>query len=123
MFKSTPLHYIIGYSLSFLVGCLLCNYLYISFDLPMVLSSSLVGLLASLIFYKNKEAQASVYCGSFAGMSDPMFFGHWGEMILVSILGGVILFIFRKRLIGMGGKLGAVAFTSLLSVLLLREIF
>ncbi|WP_290733166.1 hypothetical protein [Halobacteriovorax sp. JY17] len=123
MFKSNLLHYILGYSLSFLLGCTLCNFLFIYFDLNMVLSSSLVGLVGSLAFFKNKEAQAAIFCGSFAGMSDPNLFYDWTELLVISFAGGLILFFLRKKLIGLGGKLGAVAFSSLLSLLLFRGVF
>ncbi len=123
MFKSNLSHYILGYSLSFLLGCLLCNFLFIYFDISMVLSSSLIGLVGSFVFFKNKEIQAAIYCGSFAGMTDPHLFYSWEELIIISITGGMILFYLRKRLIGLGGKLGAVAFSSLFALLLYREIF
>ena len=89
----------------------------------MVLGSALVGLLGSIVFFRNKEVQASIYCGSFAGMSDPNLFYNWMELLVVSLVGGVILFFLRRRLIGLGGKLGAVAFSSLLSLFIFREIF
>lgn len=123
MFKSNLPHYLIGYSLSFLLGCILCNFLFIYYEVPMVLSSSIVGLSGSLLFYKNKEIQASIYCGSFAGMTDPGLFSSWSELIFISIIGGGILYFLRKRLIGMGGKLGAIAFSSLLSLIIVREVF
>ncbi len=89
----------------------------------MVLGSSLVGIVGTFIFYKNKEIQAAIYCGSFAGMTDPVLFYSWIELIIISIIGGMILFFLRRSLIGLGGKLGAVAFSSLLTLMLFREIF
>ena len=80
-----------------------------------VMASSLVGLLGCLLaskkFYKDIEIIA--YCGSFAGMSSNVFFSAWWMLVVSALLGSILLIALDKWFIGWGGKLGAIAFFSL----------
>ena len=81
-----------------------------------VMSSGLVGLIGAILFYTNTPqpkkqlAKAMIFCGSFAGMSQPELICDWHHFVFVSLIGGGLNWFFQDRFYGHGGKLGAKAF-------------
>lgn len=99
----------------FLIFSSLCFGLHQIDSISPVMASSLVGLLGCLLASKKmyKDIEIIAYCGSFSGMSSHVFFSDWWILIISSFLGSVMLILLEKWFIGWGGKLGAIAFISL----------
>lgn len=85
-----------------------------------VIGASVVGLVGS--FVPNKSWQAAIYSGTFAGMSSTFVVGGIGELLLTSITGGLLLILLERKFIGVGGKLGATAFVSVLSLIAIKAL-
>lgn len=84
-----------------------------------VIAASLAGLLGS--FLPRKETQAAVYTGAFAGMSSTYVISDFFELAIVALAGTLVLIVLERWFIGFGGKLGACAFLSVVSLLALKE--
>jgi hypothetical protein len=88
-----------------------------------VLASSAVALLSSLVSPGLGQAG---FCGSFAGMSAPSLLANgWSDALQLGILTSVLfetLIHYRNLLLGIGGRLGFVAFLALNSFALLHHI-
>jgi hypothetical protein len=94
-----------------------------------VTASSLVGLIAGLFLpalFGNPFGTTLaiiVFCASFIGMSTSERIPGWGFMIVTGMAAG-LMFIYSIPFIGgAGGKLGTVAFASLLSITGLHKIY
>lgn len=83
-----------------------------------VIAAASAGLIGS--FLSRTELQAAVYTGAFAGMSSDFIVGDYYELAFVSLAGAAILVVLEKRFIGYGGKMGASAFLSVCSLVLLK---
>lgn len=85
-----------------------------------ILSAGIVGLSATL-FDRKKNFSIPIYCGAFVGMTNP---NHHFPFWLMSINGTIagLLFYFGKSFYGgIGGKLGTIAFGSVLVGLFLYK--
>lgn len=71
----------------------------------------------------NHHPQAAIYAGAFAGMCSAEFIASWQELAFVSLLGATFYTLTRNLFEGVGGRLGAIAFAAVASVLLGRNIF
>lgn len=115
--------YILKFSCFFL-GCLGCFYLQHFTILGPVLSSCIIGLLGTFIpLSKNIESpgvQGAIFCGSFAGMCSAEILSGPLEIFLLSFLGAFLFLITKKLFVGIGGKLGAVAFVSVALMYLIK---
>lgn len=107
------------------IGAFICYSLNIFGDLGSVLSAGITGTLASFLPLINKESvylkklPPAIYCGAFVGMSSLLIAPSISFVIAAGILAG-ILFIFSKNLfIGIGGKLGTIAFGGVVLVSLI----
>ena len=85
-----------------------------------VLASGLVGVLAGvwlpMLFPKTGTTMAvMIFCASFAGMSSPKRIINEFFVAIAGIISG-LAFIFSFTLQGAGGKLGTIAFGSIMSV-------
>ncbi len=110
---------------TFFAGVSGCFMLHQEFSLPVVVSAALVGLLGSFIPYTeqfHRHPQASMYCGAFAGMCSQNIIESPIELLTVSVIGALIYTLLRNMFVGIGGKLGAIAFTAVGSVLLAKGI-
>jgi len=92
----------------------------IRFKLGPVLASGLVGVMAGLwlplIFPGNGSTMAvMIFCASFAGMSAPKRIKNELFVAIAGIIAG-LAFIFSFKLQGAGGKLGTIAFGSVMAV-------
>lgn len=79
----------------------------------MILTSCFFVLILSFTPIENKNL-ATIYSGTFAGMSSKMILSTSLILFLASILGGFLCTVLDKKLIGIGGKLGTIAFLSVL---------
>ncbi len=106
------------------LGCLACYYLQIYFSLSNVLSSILVGLVASFIpkfdFFDSNKAIAAIYCGSFASMSGLNYFRDFWSIFTLGLIVGLNFTICSPYFRGIGGKLGTIAFISAVTFIFWR---
>ncbi|MDP3387801.1 MAG: hypothetical protein Q8S24_11240 [Eubacteriales bacterium] len=82
-----------------------------------VASSSLVGLLFALFipFFHDTSAgflAVGAFCGTFIGMSATSRLKNTGQILLAGIIGSLIFTYTQHYFIGLGGKLGAMAFVA-----------
>ncbi len=106
------------------VAALLTWVLNHSVGLGPVIASSIVGLLGyftpKLLRVKIFEnIPASIYCGSFVGMSSVLVLSSWVMVLLAGFLCGVLFIFMRGVYKGVGGKLGAMACLSVSLTLLI----
>jgi len=96
-----------------LVGTLSAYSLQTYIHINPILSAGITGLMGSLMD-RNRNYSIPIYCGAFVGMTNPNHhFPFWLMTINGSIAG--ILFCFGKSFYGgIGGKLGTIAFGSVL---------
>ncbi|RBP28463.1 hypothetical protein DFR65_10780 [Oceanihabitans sediminis] len=98
------------------IGAIICHLLYVSTDLGAVLSASLVGVLASFFpnLYKEsaylKKLPSPIYCGVFVGMSSVVIAPSIYFVMLAGMLSGLLFMLSKNIFLGIGGKLGTVAF-------------
>jgi len=90
-----------------------------------VLASGMVGFTAFLLGKLNKRllfAQFPIFCGSFVGMTSPVFFTGSLELLLASIIAAILYIYVKNHFIGFGGKLGSIAFVAVLIIILLKMV-
>lgn len=92
-----------------------------------VLASSVVGLIAGLVLhviYPEMGTNLAVVaiCASFAGMSSGERLRNPGMVLLVALFAGVVFIFSTPHMGGAGGKLGTIAFGSVLSVVGVQKI-
>ena len=106
--------------LLFLTSSLLCFLLHQQTFMNAVMASSVVGLLGVALtrYFSSKEFELIVYCGSFAGMSSGVYFSAWWMFPLSAAIGSILYILLENYFNGWGGKLGAMAFLSLVIFLL-----
>ncbi|MCX8083306.1 MAG: hypothetical protein N3C60_00065 [Calditerrivibrio sp.] len=90
------------------------------------LSAGLTGMIFSLIsnsYKKVYDLQFSAFCGVFAGMTSHIFL-HSSKIIqILPFFVGVLFFISRNIFLGIGGKLGALAYVAIIIFMVLNGIF
>lgn len=100
------------------------------FHLGSVFSAGIIGTTGSYLYLFNKKSNflkqvaAPIYCGAFIGMTS-LNIKYVYEMILVaSLFTSLLYFITKPLYVGVGGKLGTLAFIGvLLSMLLFKIVF
>lgn len=103
------------------VGAILTYFISIKLNLGSVIASSTIGIISGFLlplFYGTIgfTYAALAYCGSFAGMSSKKEFPIISYMLLSGLICGLV-FIFSTPFIDWaGGKLGAIAFGSVVAV-------
>ncbi len=108
----------------FFGGCWLCFFLQSHLRFSSVLAAASIGFFGTLI-PKNPRLdplhiQATIYTGTFVAMGSAIDQTSLWHLLLVSTIGTTVYFLMDRRLKGLGGKLGAIAFISTLLSLLLR---
>ena len=104
------------------IGAVLCYMLNVFGDLGGVLSTAITGSVASFLPVFNKKSEylkklpPAIYCGSFVGMSSLEIAPSIPFVILAGILAGGFLLLSKSIFMGIGGKLGMVAFGAVLMV-------
>lgn len=98
------------------IGAVLCYQLKIYTDLNSVLSAGIIGTIASFIPDLNEESNylkdlpPAIYCGVFVGMSSAEITPSIGVVLFAGIVAGVFFLLSKNLFIGIGGKLGTIAF-------------
>jgi hypothetical protein len=98
------------------VGAIICYLLNVYANLGGVLSAGLTGTIASFIpsFRKKseylKQLPAPIYCGAFIGMSSIIIASSIYFVIIAGVISGFIFMLSKSLFVGVGGKLGTVAF-------------
>ena len=110
-----------------IAGALLTSYLHLFTPLNSVLAAALIGTIASFLPNLNKKSKVlqnipnAMYCGCFVGMSQKHVAIDYSFILIAGMIAG-IFYMFSKNLFhGVGGKLGTLAFGSVVisSLLLL----
>ncbi|WP_299008035.1 hypothetical protein [uncultured Tenacibaculum sp.] len=110
-----------------IAGALLTSYLHLFTPLNSVLAATLIGTIASFLPNLNKKSKVlqnipnAMYCGCFVGMSQKHVAIDYSFILIAGMIAG-IFYMFSKNLFhGVGGKLGTLAFGSVVisSLLLL----
>lgn len=97
------------------IGAILTYSLIQRFHLSAVISSAIVGLVASFLPLLNPKWTYStqlptlMYCGSFVGMTSPVIANGVPFIICSGAIAGILFVAARKMFHGFGGKLGALA--------------
>ncbi len=102
---------------------------YISIDLAYgpVIGAAFVGLISSalpLIYKENKTFSLlpfPIYCGSFVGMSATFILMNIFTVGLAGFVAGLLYVGTQNMLIGIGGRLGTIAFMSVILIFLLSK--
>lgn len=89
--------------------------------MPVVVSAATMGLVGSFVPTTTQfqhHPQAAMYAGAFAGMCSSDVINSPYELVVISLIGAAIYTLLKNHFIGIGGKLGAIAFVSVASVVL-----
>jgi len=109
--------------LTFFVGTFLCFALHHHLHLPVVLAAALTGLAGSFWRWPTHyghHPQAAIYAGAFAGMCSSEWVASWAELGGISFVGALLYTLTRNIFEGFGGRLGAIAFAAVCSVILIK---
>lgn len=109
--------------LTFFVGTFLCFTLHQHMQVPVVLAAALTGLIGSFWRWPAQyghHPQAAIYAGAFAGMCSSEWVGSWAELGVIAVIGAVLYTLTRNVFEGFGGRLGAIAFAAVCSVLVVK---
>lgn len=107
--------------LSFFLGLYGCFMLHQLLEVPIVVSAASIGLIGSFLPKTTQfqhHPQAAMYAGAFAGMCSSDVINSPYELVVISLIGAAIYTSLKNHFIGVGGKLGAIAFVSVASVVL-----
>lgn len=88
------------------LGGLLAYLLAQDLELGAVIAASLVAIAVHLVAPK---LGAAAYCGAFVGMTSNLLFLTPGEVLLASLVSGIIFYLTKPVFSGSGGKLGTIA--------------
>ncbi len=100
------------------IGAVICYLLNIHTDFGSVLSAGIVGTLASFIPLLNKKSiylsklPSAIYCGVFVGMSSVEVSPSIKFVVIAGIIAGIVYLLSKNLFVGLGGKLGTIAFVS-----------
>ena len=108
------------------LGCVSCLYIQIYFGSPSFVASIIVGFIGSFLprssMYNVKKGVASIYCGSFAGMSSSIYLVGLIDYIVLGLLVGFYFSIIGDKYRGLGGKLGAIGFIASVTLITIKSI-
>lgn len=110
------------------IGAVLCYLLNVNAGLGSILSMGIVGTLASFAPSLNKksnylkEIPTSIYCGAFVGMSSVATSPSIGFVLAAGTLAGLFFMISKNLFLGVGGKLGTMAFAGVITATLIYSL-
>ena len=104
-------------SLTSLVGAVITFVLATRFQLGPMVASGLVGVVGGRLLPEDRQLQ--LYLGAFVGMSSAVRFPHFAHLVLAGALGGLLWELLEASWSGIGGRLGTLAASAVLIVLLL----
>lgn len=85
-----------------------------------ILSASIVGLIASFTEKKSKYILATpIYCGAFVGMTNPSINIPFFAISSIGLIAGCLFYLGKNFYGGIGGKLGTIAFSSVIASILI----
>ncbi len=99
------------------IGALICYWLNVRFSLGAVISAGITGTFFSFFPAINKKSEylkkvpVSAYCGAFVGMSGVEVAPSAGFIFVAGIITAILLLVSKNIFLGIGGKLGMLAFT------------
>ncbi|WP_027338951.1 hypothetical protein [Halonatronum saccharophilum] len=105
--------------ISIVLSALFTFYLNINMGMGPIVASAVVGLLGAIIISKY---EVEVFCGSFVGMASNLIFISYGQLFLAAFISGLIFILVDNYFSGIGGKLGAIAFTGSILVGLFNRV-
>jgi hypothetical protein len=98
-------------------GALACYFLTLYLGTPPALSSSLTTLAFWPLEKKYDAIKPSViFCGSFIGMGEDL-----SIVLFAPIVAAILSVLLKSKFVGLGGKLGAIAFVSSLLIFLIKK--
>jgi len=110
------------------IGSVLCYLLNANAGLGSILSMGIVGTLASFAPSLNKksnylkEIPVSIYCGAFVGMSSVETSPSIWFALAAGTLAGFFFMISKNLFLGVGGKLGTMAFAGVITATLIYSV-
>jgi len=110
------------------IGAVLCYLLHTTTDLGSVISAALIGVLASFLPLFKKECEyfkklpLAIYCGVFVGMSSLEIAPSIYVVFAGGLAAGLFYMLSKNLFVGMGGKLGTIAFGGVVAVTLINWI-
>ncbi|WP_420935402.1 hypothetical protein ACOJR9_05860 [Alteromonas sp. A081] len=109
--------------LSFFLGLYGCFVLHELLEVPSVVSAASIGLIGSFLPTTTQfqhHPQAAMYAGAFAGMCSSHVISSTYELVFISLVGATLYTTLKNHFIGIGGKLGTIAFVSVASVVIVK---
>ena len=110
------------------IGAVACHILNFNYGLGSVLSAGIIGTLGSLVPIFNKQSSylkklpGAIYCGVFVGMSSNTITPTIGIVLSAGVIAGLFFLLSKNLFIGIGGKLGTMAFLGVFIVYLINLI-
>jgi hypothetical protein len=91
-----------------MAGAIIAFALKVNLGLGPVVGAGLTALIASLVV---PSLGVPIYCGAFVGMTSARLFIEYTDLCLAAAIAGAIYLLTQRSYLGLGGKLGTVAFT------------
>jgi uncharacterized protein (DUF983 family) len=110
------------------LGAVMCYLLNLHYGFGSVISAGITGTLASFLPSINKESYylkklpVAIYCGVFVGMSSVEIIPSIFMVSAAGILAGLFFMLSKNLFVGMGGKLGSIAFAGVVIITLINEL-
>lgn len=107
-------------AISFFLGICVCLAFHQWAKLPIVVAASLSGFIFSAVRWPSsgkEDVQACGYAGAFVGMCSPSLALDSVDIVIISIVGTLFFTALKQHFTGVGGKLGAIAFTAVIVVM------
>jgi len=80
-----------------------------------ILSAGIIGLFGIIIQKTvSKNITVPIYCGAFVGMTNPNIQIPFITILSMGIIAGILFYFSKSFFIGIGGKLGTIAFASVI---------
>ena len=111
------------------IGAFLCYIINIYLGLGSVLAAGIIGVLASFVPKINsqsnylKKLPTVIYCGAFVGMSSAQITPSISFVIAAGSITGLLYMLSKNLFLGIGGKLGALAFAGVIIVSLIHWLY
>lgn len=111
------------------ISALLCHTINIYLGLGSVLAAGIIGVIASLIPKFNsqsnylKQLPSVIYCGAFVGMSGAQITPSISFVIAAGSITTLLYMVSKNLFLGIGGKLGALAFAGVIIVSLIHWLY
>ncbi|SIQ60892.1 hypothetical protein [Maribacter ulvicola] len=110
------------------IGAIACHILNVNYELGSVLSAGIIGTTVSFLPKLDKQSNylknlpAAIYCGVFVGMSSNTIIPSLSVVISAGMIAALFLLLSKNLFIGIGGKLGTMAFLGVCFVYLINLI-